>query len=124
MKIIGINLYQIAVAIIAVIMIFQGLKRYLKGEEGQTFLKLFLRVIVWGGMALVAVHPKITYSLAKTIGITDNVNAVVLIGFILMFLIIFKLLSAIERLEQKFSEIVRKDALKDLNRENSNKTDE
>jgi hypothetical protein len=41
-------------------------------------------------------------------------NAVVLTGFILVFLMTFKLLSAIERLEQQLSEVTRKDALKEI----------
>jgi hypothetical protein len=65
-------------------------------------------------MALIATFPKITNSIAEIIGIEGNINAVILIGFLLIFLMIFKLLSAIERLEQQVSEVTRTESLKKL----------
>jgi hypothetical protein len=108
------HLYQILVAGVAAFMLWQGVSDFLKGKKSQTFLKLFVRLIVWGGMAAVALFPGVTFALAKIIGIEGNINAVILTGFILIFLIIFKLLSAIERLEQNLTELVREDSLKSL----------
>ena len=67
-------------------------------------------------MAIVTLYPKLIQLMAKTLGIIDNMNAVILTGFVFVFLMIFKLLSAIERLEQQLSEVTRKDALKDLDK--------
>ncbi len=94
-------------------MLFQGIKDFVKREVGQTLLKLIVRIVVWGGMALVAIYPNFTYSLSKLIGIEDNITAVIVTGFIFVFLIIFKLLSAIEKLEQNMSELTRRESLKD-----------
>ncbi len=95
-------------------MIYQGIKKYIQRKKGQTFLKLSVRIAVWGSMALIAVFPKFTVFLAHIIGIEGNINAVILTGFILIFLMIFKLLSAIEKLEQNISELTRKDSLKEI----------
>jgi hypothetical protein len=95
-------------------MIYQGVAKYIKKESGQTLYKLSVRIIIWGGMAIIATFPKITNSLAEIIGIEGNINAVILIGFLLVFLMIFKLLSAIERLEQQVSEVTRTESLKKL----------
>ena len=92
-------------------MLYQGAKEYFKREAGQTLLKLTVRLIVWGGMALVAVYPNSTITVAKFLGIEGNINAVILAGFLLVFLLIFKLLSAIEKIEQNISELTRKEAL-------------
>lgn len=108
------HLYQILVATVSAFMLWQGVSDFLKGRKSQTFLKLFVRVVVWGGMAAVALFPGVTFALARIIGIEGNINAVILTGFILVFLIIFKLLSAIERLEQNLTELVRKDSLKEI----------
>ena len=108
------HFYQILVSAIALLMIYQGIVRYIKGKTGQTFLKLFVRIIVWGSMVLIAVFPKFTILLAHIIGIEGNINAVILVGFLLIFLMIFKLLSAIERLERLITEITRNDAIKKL----------
>jgi len=107
-----IQLYQIIVVSISAIMLFTGIKEFIKRETGQTFLKLFVRLVVWGGMALITIYPKIITFMAKLFGIIDNMNAVILTGFIMVFLLIFKLLSAIEKIEQNISELTRKDALK------------
>ena len=111
------QLYQIIIVILSSIMVFQGFQKYIARESGQTLYKLLTRIVVWGGMALIASFPKITNSIAKFIGIEGNINAVILIGFLLIFLMIFKLLSAIERLEQDISKLTRKDSLKKVKNE-------
>jgi hypothetical protein len=111
-----IHVYQIAISIISAIMIYKGIASYIKGETGQTFLKVSVRVIVWGGMAFIAIFPEFTRIVAKVIGIEGNINAVILTGFLLIFLIIFKLLSAIEKLEQGLLEVTRKEALNEIDK--------
>jgi len=109
----NIHLYQIVVVGIASVMLVSGIKEFIHRETGQTWLKLFVRLVVWGGMALIAVYPQLTSWLARVIGIVDNMNAVIMTGFLLVFLLIFKLLSAIEKIEQNISELTRKDALRE-----------
>jgi hypothetical protein len=109
-----IQIYQLIVVSIASGMLFQGAKEFFKRESGQTFLKFFTRVIVWGGMGLVAIYPNSTIFFARFLGIEDNITAVMIIGFVLVFLIIFKLLSAIEKIEQNVSELTRREALSHL----------
>jgi len=115
MNFLNIHLYQVVITLVSAYIIFQGIKNYVSGKSGQTIYKVLIRVIIWGGMATIAIFPKITNLLAKVIGLEGNINAVILAGFLLIFLIIFKLLSAIEKLEQNMSEITRKDSLKQLN---------
>ena len=109
-----IQLYQIVIVGISSVMLFQGAKEFFKRESGQTFLKFLVRVIVWGGMGIVAVYPNSTEIVARLLGIEQNINAVIITGFLLVFLIIFKLLSAIEKIEQNISELTRKEALSHL----------
>lgn len=109
-----IHLYQVVMLGISVVMLFRGWKNYRKKETGQTSLKLLVRLMVWGGMALLAIYPNSTRIVAKILGVEDNINAAVMIGFLLVFLIIFKLLSAIEKIEQNISEITRREALSHL----------
>jgi hypothetical protein len=107
----SLHLYQIVVLALAAFMIYQGGTKFLKHEDGQTFLKFLVRIVIWGGMAGIAAFPNLSTQVAAIIGIEGNINAVVLIGFILIFLLIFKLLSAIERLEQQITSFTRKDSL-------------
>lgn len=115
----NIHLYQIIVVAVSVFMIFTGIKNFLRGKSGQTFYKLIVRIIVWGGMSIIAIFPQATNILAEIVGLKGNINAVILSGFLLIFLMIFKLLSAIERLEQNISELTRKESLVDI-KENVN----
>ena len=109
----NLQLYQIVVVMISSVMLFQGIKEFVKRETGQTVLKLLVRVAVWGGMAVIAVYPNITYTLSQIVGIEDNITAVIVTGFLFVFLIIFKLLSAIEKLEQNVSELTRRESLRE-----------
>ena len=72
---------------------------------------------------LIVIFPSLTNLAASIIGIQDNVNAGILAGFILVFLMIFKLLSAIERLEQQISLLTRKDALREIEQPDRNDTE-
>lgn len=121
-----IHFYQVVIVAISSVMLFQGIKEFIKRETGQTFLKLAVRLIVWGGMAVIAVYPNVTWVIARSIGIVDNINAAIMIGFLLIFLLIFKLLSAIEKIEQNISELTRKDALEGVDKqiEQQNEHDE
>ena len=106
-----IHLYQIIVVAISSVMLYLGVKEFVNRETGQTLLKLFVRLTVWGGMGLIAIYPDFTLVIARIMGVVDNFNAVVLMGFLMVFLMLFKLLSAIEKIEQNVSELTRKDAL-------------
>ena len=111
------HIYQIVISAISAIMIYQGAMNHIKGRNNPTLLKLLARIAVWGSMALITIFPNISNVAAKIIGIEGNINAVILIGFIFVFLMMFKLLSAIERLEQDLSIVTRNDALKRINEE-------
>ena len=58
-------------------------------------------------------YPNFTYHLSRIVGIEDNITAVIVTGFLFVFLLIFKLLSAIEKLEQNVSELTRRESLKE-----------
>ena len=119
-----IQVYQVVILGISSVMIFQGVKEFFKRESGQTILKLMVRLIVWGGMAVITAYPNSTIVIAKYLGVVDNINAAILSGFLLVFLIIFKLLSAIEKIEQNISELTRREALSHLPASLSKNTEE
>ena len=121
--ILNVNLYQVVIFALSAMMLIKGVQDYFSQRMGQTFLKLAVRVIVWGGMGLIAIYPNSTVHFARFIGVVDNINAAILTGFVLIFLIIFKLMSAIEKLEQNISELTRKDALRDLEANSSSPED-
>lgn len=108
------QIYQFIILFISVFMMYEGIEKFFRHQTGQTFTKLATRIIIWGGMAIVVTFPGLTNTLAELIGIQGNINAVILTGFLLVFLILFKLLSAVERLEQQVTLFTRQDTLKEL----------
>ncbi len=110
----SLHFYQIIIVGLAGFMIWQGGAQYFRQEGGQTFFKFSIRLIVWGGMAAIALFPTLSNDLATLIGIEGNINAVIMVGFILVFLMIFKLLSAIERVETQVTSLTRKETLERL----------
>lgn len=105
------QLYQVVILALSGFMLYQGIHDFLRGKNHQTILKLGVRLIVWGGMATIVLFPNFSNILANIIGIQGNINAVILTGFILVFLMIFKLLAAIERLEQQMTLLTRQKTL-------------
>lgn len=114
------EIYQIVIVLLALVMLGQGIKKYASQQTGQTLLKVFVRIVVWGGMIVVVLFPRITNMIAEIIGIQGNLNAVILVGFLLVFLMVFKLLSAIEKLEQQLTALTREESLKNF-KEDTNK---
>ena len=108
------NLYQIILATTASIFLVVGTMRFLKHQKSQTFFKLCLTYIIWGGIFAISIFPNISYTISKIFGLGQNLNTLIFIGFVTIFVIIFRLLHTIERLEKNISEIVRKEALEKI----------
>ncbi len=118
MNIPDLKFYQIAVISISLVMIYFGLEKYLRRQSTQSLLKLGVRIFIWGGMAAIAMFPTLTNVIATFIGLEGNINAVILIGFLLVFLLIFKILSVVERIEHNISTLTRKEAIKNYRSSN------
>ena len=101
------KLYQIVIGIIAIFMIHQGGKIIFAEEITKPSSNFRSGSSSGGGMTAIVIFPNLTNLTAEIIGIQDNVNAAILAGFILVFLMVFKL-SAIERLEQQISILDKK----------------
>lgn len=100
--------------VVASVMLIQGVARLIKNFPNQSFLKIAVRILVWCGMIVIAFFPTVTDVLANFVGLEGNINAVILVGFLLIFLIVFKILSIIERIERDISILTRKDSLESL----------
>ena len=109
-----ISLYHILLAIVAVVFIANALMKFFRQESGQTLFKLFLTLFVWGAILIFSLLPSLVRTLSEYFGLGSNLNTLIFTGFVFVFIAIFKLLGAIERLERQISELVRKEALRSL----------
>lgn len=107
-------MYQIVIPIICAVLILNSFRRFITREKNYSLLKLLLRIVVWGGLAAITLMPEMSVVIAEIIGIQDNINALVLLGFVLVFVTIFKLLNLIEAQERTITKLVREIALKDI----------
>jgi len=83
----------------------ERLIRFIHKEQGQSTFKMMATIFIWGGISYVAFFK---------LGSEDNLNTYIFIGFIIVFFILFRLLSILEKNERLLTEIIRKEALKDL----------
>lgn len=108
------SIYQIILSLIAVFFLYRGFARFMTGLQGQTIFKLVMTAIIWGTILFFSILPKTAISLSHSLGLGENLNTLIFIGFVFVFMIIFKLLNLIERLEHNISDIVRTEALEKL----------
>lgn len=65
---------------------------------------------------MLTIFPEITHTISKKFGMGDSLNTLIFTGFIIFSIILFKILNKIEKIEKNISEIVRKETLKNLNK--------
>lgn len=106
---------QIALSILALFMLFQGLLKYVRHEQRQTIFKVAMTIIIWGGILTLTIVPSFSHTVTRKLGFGDNLNTLIFLGFVATSLVITKLIRVIERVESNISEIVRKEALEKIN---------
>ena len=70
--------------------------------------------MIWGGIAVFALWPSLAREITYALGMGENLNTIIFIAFIVLFTLVFRLLTLIERLESDITSIIRKDALSTL----------
>ncbi len=114
---ISLTFFQIILITISISFLFSGLWKFIRREQNQTLLKVVYTTLIWGSILFLSIFPDYLRVLSARFGLGENLNTMIFIGFVLVFIAIFKLLNSIERLEQTISELVRKDALSDLDKQ-------
>ncbi|MEK7079568.1 MAG: DUF2304 domain-containing protein [Patescibacteria group bacterium] len=105
---------QFILSLIALFFLGNRIIRFLRKERTQTGFKLIMTLLVWGGILFTSLFPVTVHNLSRNLGFGDNLNTLIFFGFVVVFVILFKLLASIENMERNITEIVRKEALKDL----------
>lgn len=108
------SLFKIAIFLLSAFFIFQSSKKFIKKQKGQTFLKFFIQIFVWFSVGFLVIYPRLALTISQKMGFGENLNTLIFLGFVLIFLILFKIIALIERLEQNISKIVRQEALEKI----------
>ncbi len=108
------SIYRIILAALSVFQIADRLVRFMRRERYQSLVKLVTVLAVWGSVFYIAVFPDSWRRLSDRIGLGADTDMLVLTGFIVVFLIMFRMLSIIEKIERNITALVRREALQDL----------
>ena len=108
----GISIIRWVLIILAVFMVIDRVLKFTRRESGQTLFKLVSSVLIWGVILAISIYPDFAYFIARKLGMGENLNTLIFFGFVVVFMIIFKILSIIEHIEQQITEVVRTTAIK------------
>lgn len=106
--------YQLLLLIISGLVITDRTVRFFRRELHQSFMKYLSVLVIWIGIGVVSMYPELARVASARFGFGENLNTLIFIAFIVLFIILFKVLNAIEKTERNISEIIRNEALKEL----------
>lgn len=110
----NLTVLPITFSVLAVLVIISRIIRFIRKEQGQTFFKLVTTIGVWGAISYISLFPTHIRFVSRQLGFGENLNTFIFFGFVVVFVILFRLLSLLEKNERMLTEIIRKQALKDL----------
>lgn len=107
-------LIQIFITLLAIAALLGAFIRFRKADIGRgEFLVWF---ILWAAVVALVWNPRATNVLASWLGVGRGADAVFYVSIILLFYAVFRLYGKLENLEHQLSELVKKIALRDLDK--------
>lgn len=104
------EIYQWLAPLIGLYFIYRTISQYIKKKR--TIVAAVVWVLFWVSIITLAIIPnQVTNKIASILGFKSNVTAIIFVAIGLLFLFIFYLSSAIEKLENQLTELVRKIAI-------------
>ena len=111
--ILGISVVRWALIFLSSYMIGKGITRFIKKETSQSFFKTTSTIIIWGVILTISLFPDFAYFVSRKLGMGSNLNTLIFFGFVVVFMILFRILSIIEVLERQITTLTREIALRD-----------
>lgn len=110
------EVYQIIVPIIGLLVIAMTVRQHLLGKN--TFFETSFWIAFWIFVSLIAIFPDpITVFISKTLGIKDNINAIIFTGLALSFFIHFNMFMIIKKQNRTITELVRTIAIQSASKD-------
>lgn len=110
--ILGISIIRWVLIVLSLFVITDRLLKFARREAGQSLFKFISSLTIWSVILLISIYPDFAYFIAGKLGMGKNLNTLIFFGFVVVFMLIFKMLSIIEHLESQITEIVRATAIK------------
>ena len=100
------EVYQWLGPLIAIYFIFRTFRQYRNGKYSPR--NTFIWIFFWLGIMLLSLLPDaIPNSIAKGLGFKDHVNALIFASLAILFIMVFYLSAAVNRIEDKMTNLVR-----------------
>ena len=117
------EIYQWLGPIIAIYYIIRTFRQYKEGKYSPR--NTIIWTIFWIGVMLLALLPDtVANSIARTLGFKDHINAIIFVFLALLVLMVFYLSAALNRVENKMTELVRRIALDQAEQVQKHKTNQ
>lgn len=108
----GISIIRWALIFLSSFMIGRGISRFVKKEVSQSFFKATSTIIIWGVILTISLFPDFAYFVSRKLGMGTSLNTLIFFGFVVVFMILFRILAIIEVLENQITILIREIALK------------
>ncbi len=105
---------QVIVFFIALVFFIDACRKFFGRERHWTWVKFVFYIIIWGSVAVFSIAPKLAQELSHALGLGENLNTFIFVGFVIIFVSLVKLINSIDRLDSHISEIIRHEALEKL----------
>ena len=109
------SVIQIILIAVFVLAAVKAILRFRSGDIGSG--GLFFWIIFWSTAAIIAAKPDATFYFAKKLGVGRGADLVVYSALVLLFFLIFRLMTIAEKQKKEITELARALALRDANRE-------
>lgn len=86
----------------------------IKRKKSQSLVRLAFTYLIWGTIALLSIFPELAHTISETLGLGENLNTLIFIGFVIVFIVIFRLQRSIETLNSTITDLVQKDAVRNI----------
>jgi len=104
-------IFQSILGGIAIFFLVQNIRKFIGGDTSYALGKFFATFVIWAGVLFFALFPNLARVISLTLHIGENLNTLIFIGFVIVFLFLFRLLRAIEKLEKDITKLVRNNTL-------------
>ncbi|MBI4836199.1 MAG: DUF2304 domain-containing protein [Candidatus Abawacabacteria bacterium] len=105
------SLINLIAPLFALIMIANGISYFRRDQR--TWRELLTWTFIWGGFGFLGAWPGSVDRLSGFLGIKSGLNVLIFSAIVILFYIVFQLITAYENLEMRLTKVIREQALKD-----------
>ena len=103
------TIFQIIILLVIAIIVLKSFRKLLKKELSIWLFSIWF--VLWLGVALVDLFPVTINRLADILGVGRGVDLMIYAGLLILFYLVFRINVAINKVNKKFSKIVKEISL-------------